>query len=163
MSATPSDIGAPGAAEARLLPRDPAFAERARLEFSRQGFVALLGAELSAVSPGAVEIVLPIRPQLSRQHGYAHAGAAWAIADSAAGFAAQTLLGPSDGVLTVELKINLLAPAKGDRLIARGVVERAGRRLTVGRSDVYAETGGVETRVAIAFGAFMAMEGLADA
>lgn len=145
-----------------LLPRDPAYVERVRAEFSRQGFMALLGAELGAVAPGAVEIVLPIRPQLSQQHGYAHAGAAWAIADSAAGFAAQTLLGPRDGVLTVELKINLLAPARGERLIARGAVERAGRRLTVGRSDVFAEAGGVETRVALALGTFMTMEGLAD-
>jgi uncharacterized protein (TIGR00369 family) len=108
-----------------------------------------------------VEIVLPIRPELAQQHGYAHAGAAWAIADSAAGYAAQTLLAPQDGVLTVELKINLLAPARGVRLIARGQVERAGRRLTVARSDVFAiDETGAEKPVALAVGTFMCMEGL---
>lgn len=117
----------------------------------------LLGAELGAVRPGAVEIALPLRPELSQQHGYAHAGAAWAIADSASGFAAQTLMAADEGVLTVELKINLLAPAVGERLIARGRVERAGRRLTVGRSDVFALADGVERQVALAIGTFVAV------
>ncbi len=141
-------------------PRDPAYAARVREGFARQGFMALLGAELVSVAPGAVEIALPLRPELAQQHGYAHAGAAWAIADSAAGFAAQSLMAPDDGVLTVELKINLLAPARGVRLLARGRVERAGRRLTVARSDVVVEADGAETHVAIALGTFMTMEGL---
>lgn len=141
-------------------PRDPAFAERVRRSFGRQGFMAFLGARLGAIGPGAVEIVLPLRPELSQQHGYAHAGAAWAIADSAAGYAAQTLMNAEDGVLTVELKINLLAPALGERLIARGRVERAGRRLTVARADVAAVLDGTETPVATALGTFMTMTGL---
>ena len=142
--------------------RDPNYAARAAATFAAQGFMATLGAELVAVAPGAVEIALPIRPELSQQHGFAHAGAAWSIADSAAGFAAQTLMAAEDGVLTVELKINLLAPARGERLIARGRVERAGRRLTVGRSDVYAVAAGRETHIATALGTFMTMPGLAD-
>ncbi len=147
-----------------MTPRDPDFAARVRRGFAGQGFMPLLGAELVSVAPGAVEIALPLRPALSQHHGYAHAGASWAIADTAAGFAAQTLMAAEDGVLTVELKINLLAPARGLRLIARGRVERAGRRLTVGRADVVAVAeDGRETAVALAIGTFMTLPGLADA
>ncbi len=141
--------------------RDPDFAARVARGFAAQGFMRLLGARLGTVAAGMVEIALPLRPELSQQHGYAHAGVAWAIADSAAGFAAQTLMAADEGVLTVELKINLLAPAAGERLIARGRVERAGRRLTVCRSDVFAVVDGGERHVALALGTFMAMPGLA--
>lgn len=143
-------------------PRDPDFLARAHRAFAEQGFMALIGARLASVAPGAVEIELPIRPELSQQHGYAHAGAAWSIADTAAGFACQSLMAAGEGVLTVELKINLLAPAKGERLIARGQVERAGRRLTVARADVYAVSDATETHVALATGTFMVMAGLTD-
>lgn len=144
-------------------PRDPAYAERVRQSFARQTFMTLLGAEIVSVAPGLVEIALPVRPGICQQHGYVHAGACWSIADTAAGYAAQTLMRPEDGVLTVELKINLLAPARGHRLIARGRVERAGRRLTVVRSDVFAEAeGSGELPVATALGTFIAVEGLAD-
>lgn len=146
----------------RLEPRDPDFRDRVHDSFARQRFMALIGARLGAVEPGAVDIELPLRPELEQQHGYAHAGAAWAIADSAAGYASQSLMAADDGVLTVELKINLLAPAKGERLVARGRVERAGRRLTVARADVYAVSDGAETPVALAIGTFMTLVGLAD-
>ncbi|HUF56228.1 MAG TPA: PaaI family thioesterase [Thermohalobaculum sp.] len=143
-------------------PRDPAYAERVRESFRRQAFMTLLGAEVVSVAPGAVEIALAVRPELGQQHGYVHAGACWSIADSAAGFSAQSLMAAEDGVLTVELKANLLAPAEGTRLIARGRVERAGRRLTVARSDVFAERDGGERHVLTALGTFMAMPGLGD-
>jgi uncharacterized protein (TIGR00369 family) len=144
-----------------MTPRDPDFAGKVRRSFAKQAFMDLLGARLGAIAPGRGEIVLPLRPELGQQHGYAHAGAAWAIADSAAGYAAQTLMAAEDGVLTVELKINLLAPARGARLIARGQIERAGRRLVVARSDVVAvDAAGAETAVALAVGTFMCMEGL---
>jgi uncharacterized protein (TIGR00369 family) len=143
-------------------PRDPNYRARVHDTFVRQNFMVLLGARLLSVTPGAVEIELPIRPDLEQQHGFVHAGAAWSIADSAAGFASQSLMAADEGVLTVELKINLLAPAKGERLIARGRVERAGRRLMVGRSDVYALSGRTETHVAIAMGTFIVVTGLAD-
>ena len=145
-----------------LEPRDPDFAERVRASFSRQGFMALLGAELDRVEAGRVTIRLPLRAELSQQHGYAHAGAAWSIADSAAGYAAQTLMAAGDGVLTVEMKINLLAPAEGDLLRATGLVERAGRRLTVVRSDVFAVAGADERHVATMLGTMMTMSGLAE-
>jgi uncharacterized protein (TIGR00369 family) len=143
-----------------MTPRDPDFAGKVRRSFARQAFMGLLGARLGDIAPGAVDIVLPLRPELSQQHGFAHAGAAWAIADSAAGYAAQTLMAAEDGVLTVELKINLLAPARGERLIARGRVERAGRQLTVARSDVVAVEDGREVAVALAVGTFMRMAGM---
>lgn len=141
-------------------PRDPDWATRVAEGFAAQGFMALLGAELGALAPGEVEIRLPLRPELSQQHGYAHAGAAWAIADSAAGFAAQSLMAPGDGVLTVELKINLMAPAEGTALVARGRVERAGRQLTVCRSDVHAEGPAGLRHIATALGTFMRMAGI---
>ncbi|NCO15657.1 MAG: PaaI family thioesterase [Alphaproteobacteria bacterium] len=147
-----------------MTPPDPDYAARVARGFKAQGFMALLGAELISVAPGVVEIALPLRPALSQHHGYAHAGATWAIADTAAGFAAQTLMAAADGVLTVEVKINLLSPAKGARLIARGTVERAGRRLTVARADVVAVAeDGRESAVALALGTFMTLPGLADA
>jgi uncharacterized protein (TIGR00369 family) len=141
--------------------RDPDFEARVRRGFVAQPFMALLGARLVHVAPGAVDILLPLRPELAQHHGFAHAGVSWAIADTAAGFAAQSLMAPTDGVLTVELKINLLAPARGDHLIARGRIERAGRRLTIGRSDVVAVADGQEIPVALAIGTFMVMEGFA--
>jgi len=143
-------------------PRDPDFRTRVARSFDNQPFMELIGAKLLSVDPGTVEIGLPLRPDLAQQHGYTHAGVAWSIADTAGGFAAQSLMAAEDGVLTVELKINLLAPAKGERMIARGHVERAGRRLTVARADVYAVEGATETHIAIAFGTYMTMTGLAD-
>jgi uncharacterized protein (TIGR00369 family) len=143
-------------------PRDPNYRARVHQTFAQQDFMELIGARIISVTPGAVEIELPIRRELHQQHGFAHAGAAWSIADSAAGFASQSLMAADEGVLTVELKINLLAPAKGERLIARGRVERAGRRLTVARSDVYAVADGAETHVATAMGTYMVMGGLAN-
>ncbi len=140
--------------------RDPDFARRVAASFARQGFMVHLGAQLVTVRAGAVEISLPLGPHLSQQHGYGHAGAAWAIADSASGFAAMSLLAPGDGILTVELKINLLAPARGERLVARGRVERPGRTLTVCRSDVLAVSAGTETPIATTLGTFMCLAGL---
>lgn len=144
-----------------LAPRDPDYVARVRSAFAKQAFMTLIGAHLAEVEPGFVRIVLPLRAELCQQHGYAHAGAAWSIADSAAGFAAQSLMAAGDGVMTVELKINLLAPADGVRLVAEGRVERAGRRLTVARADVHSEAAdGTRKAVAIALGTFMCMSGL---
>ena len=144
-----------------MTPRDPDFVDRVHRSFARQPFMGLLGAALHRVEPGFVEIVLPLREALCQHHGYAHAGATFTIADNAGGYAAQTLMAAGDGVLTVELKINLLSPGRGERLIARGRVERAGRRLTVCRSEVVAvDAHGAETPVAVTLGTFMCMEGL---
>ncbi|MDT8344177.1 MAG: PaaI family thioesterase [Thermohalobaculum sp.] len=142
--------------------RDPDFAARVHTSFARQHFMTLIGARLAAIAPGEVTIELPVRADLEQQHGFVHAGACWSIADSAAGYASQTLMAAADGVLTVELKINLLAPASGELLRARGRVERAGRQLMVGRADVYGVADGAEKHVATALGTFMVMPGLGD-
>ncbi|MGH3346108.1 MAG: PaaI family thioesterase [Nocardioides sp.] len=111
--------------------------DRITRSFESQGLMRLLGARLTHVGPGLVRIVLPSRPEVSQQHGYVHAGATSAIADTAGGYAALSLLGRDDEVLTVEYKINLLAPAEGDHLEAVGTVVKAGRTLTVCTLEVF--------------------------
>ena len=101
--------------------------------------MALLGARLELIEPGRVEISLPYRSELTQQHGYIHAGIITAIADSACGYAALTLMPADTEVLSVEFKINLLRPAAGENFVARGVVIRSGRTLSVARADVFAE------------------------
>lgn len=123
---------------------------RVRDSFERQGLMGLLGARLAHIGPGLVRIVLPSRPEVSQQHGFVHAGATSAIADTAGGYAALTLFPEGSEVLTVEYKINLLAPAAGDHLEAVGTVRRSGRTLTVCQLDVYAVTD--SSRVLVATG-----------
>lgn len=120
--------------------RDEASPEvRARItaSFERQGLMRHLGARLAHIAPGRVHIVLPGRPEVTQQLGYIHAGATSAIADSAGGYAALTLFPEDADVLTVEYKINLLAPAEGEHIEAVGTVLRAGRTLTVCRLEVF--------------------------
>ncbi|MET7664624.1 PaaI family thioesterase [Streptomyces sp. NPDC005463] len=112
--------------------------ERVRASFDQQGPMAHLGARLTRIAPGVVHIALPARPEVTQQHGYFHAGATSSIADSAGGYAAFTLFPEDTEVLTVEYKINLLAPALGDRLEAVGTVLKAGRTLTVCQLEVFA-------------------------
>ena len=123
---------------------------RVRASFARQGLMTHLGAELIEVGAGTCAISCRPRPELSQQHGYVHAGVVAAIADSAAGYAAMSLTPEGSEVLTVEFKLNLLAPAAGDLLMARGRVVRAGRTLTVCESTVGALRDGEETQCAIA-------------
>ena len=118
-----------------------------------------IGATLGDVSEGRVEIILVPTPDVSQQHGFVHAGAVSAIADSAAGYAALSLMPAGRGVLTTEFKINLLAPAMGDRLIARGKVVKAGRTLTLAQSEVVADSDGRERLVALLTATLMAIEG----
>jgi uncharacterized protein (TIGR00369 family) len=117
-----------------------------------------LGATLGSISPGVVEIALRPHASISQQHGFVHAGAVTAIADSAAGYAALTLMPSGTGVLSTEFKINLLAPAVGDRIVARGRVVKAGRTLTVAQTEVFAETGGEEKLIALLTATMMAVE-----
>src|SRR5262245_27574856 len=112
-----------------MTPEDPNYAERVRASFGRQHAMEFLGAQLRAVEPGETEIVLPFREELSQQHGFIHAGIVTAIADSACGYAALSLMPSGVGVLTVEFKVNLLHPASGGRLVARGQVVKPGRTL----------------------------------
>ena len=127
---------------------DPEFVARIRASFERQLMMHTIGATLETVAPGRADISLPFRADLTQQHGYLHAGVVATIADSACGYAAYTLMPADSSVLTVEYKINLLAPARGDRFVARATVLRPGRTLTVAQADVFASTGGTETRAA---------------
>jgi uncharacterized protein (TIGR00369 family) len=126
-------------------PRDANYRERVRKSFRRQKFMKTLGAELVKVEPGFCEIRLPYREALEQQHGFMHAGAVGAIADSAGGYAAYTLMSQNDSVLSVEYKLNLLEPAQGEAVIARGRVVRSGRTLAVCQVDVFALRDGVES------------------
>jgi uncharacterized protein (TIGR00369 family) len=128
--------------------RDPDFRERVKTSFSRQRFMATLGASLALIEPGEVHIELPFSPHLSQQHGYLHAGATTAIADSANGYAALTLAPADAEVLAVEFKINLMAPASAPRFLARGRVLRPGRRLSVCLAEVVALNGTAQEIVA---------------
>jgi len=121
------------------IPADDDELRRRILEtFSRQGLLRTLRAELTRVAPGSVEIVMPFHEGLTQQHGFAHAGAVAAIADTACGYAALTQMPSDAAVLTVEFKVNLLAPASGRTFIARARVLRSGRTLTVAAADVLA-------------------------
>jgi uncharacterized protein (TIGR00369 family) len=128
-------------------PPDPAFEARVRQSFGKQRFMTALGATLERVAPGEVEIRLPFRADLTQQHGFLHAGAMTTIGDSACGYAALTLMPPGTAVLTVEFKVNLLAPGEGETVVARGRVLKAGRTLTVCAADVFAVRGGEEKLV----------------
>jgi uncharacterized protein (TIGR00369 family) len=116
-----------------------AIARRVEASFARQAIMETLGAHLARVAPGEVEIVLAVSPRVSQQHGFVHAGAVATIADSAAGYAALTTMPTGAGALTAEFKINLLAPAAGERLVAVGRVVKAGRTLTVAQAEGFAE------------------------
>ena len=118
-------------------PRNPAFAEEIKQSFVKQTIMGLIGAELSRVDPGLIEITLPYRADLAQQHGYLHAGIVTTIADSACGYAAYSLMPPNSEVLSVEFKVNLLRPAKGEKFLAVAEVVKAGKTLTVVRADVF--------------------------
>lgn len=135
----------------------PDFEARLRASFARQRVMEMLGADLGAIRPGSVAIELPFRTDLTQQHGFIHAGIISAIADSACGYAALTLMPPEAAVLTVEFKINLLAPAKGERFIARARVVRSGRTLSTCAADVVAVEHGEERVVATMLATVMAV------
>jgi uncharacterized protein (TIGR00369 family) len=141
------------------IPADPDFERRVRTSFGKQSIMATIGAKLTHIAPGEVEIALPVADHISQQHGFVHAGAVATIADSAAGYAALSLMPPGAGVLTTEFKINLMAPAAGDRLIARGSVVRAGRTLTVALAEVHAEADGKLKLVALLTASMMTIQG----
>jgi len=143
-------------------PRDPNFAERIRDSFSRQSFMGLIGADLTQVEPGLVEIRLPYGEDLCQQHGYFHGGVIGTLADNAGGYAAFTTLAAKDSLLTVEYKMNIVAPGQGEALVAVGTVLKPGRRLTVVDAKVYGETAGERKLCATALCTLMTMEDMSD-
>ena len=142
--------------------RNPDFAARVQKSFDAQGVMGHIGARLGSVRPGYCEIELPYSEAVSQQHGFFHGGIIGTIADSAAGYAAFSLMAPKDGVLTVEYKLNLMAPADGDRLFARGHVLRPGKTLTVTRAEVSVFKDGHETVCAAMQQTIMRMVGWSD-
>ena len=140
----------------------PGFAERVRQSFERQGAMALIGARLLDLRPGYCALALRPRPETSQQHGYVHAGILATLVDSAGGYAGYSLFPENASVLTVEFKLNLLAPAQGERIVAEGFVVKSGRTLTITRGEVHAERDGARTLVAIMQQTLMALHGKAD-
>jgi len=121
-------------------PADPRFAQRCRESFARQKAMALIGATLTVVEPGYVEIELPYRDDLTQQKGFIHGGVLGMIADTACGYCAFSLMPAGCSLVTVEYKINILAPARRS-LVAMGQVIKPGRTLTIARGEVYADDG----------------------
>lgn len=141
---------------------DEKFESRVRESFSRQGLMKHLGAELVELKAGHATIRVPFRPELTQQHQYFHAGVSGAIADSACGYAAYTLMPANSSVLTVEYKLNLLAPAEGEELTARARVLRSGRTLKVCAADVHARKNGKEVHCATMLATIMCLPGKPD-
>jgi uncharacterized protein (TIGR00369 family) len=145
-----------------FVPANPAFEVRVRDSFARQAAMDLIGARLAEILPGRCSIELPVRDDLTQQHGFVHGGVVSMIADSAGGYAAFSLMPADASVLTVEFKLNLLAPARGDRLVAIGTVLKPGRTLSVTRADVFAHDGSRETLIATMQQTLMVMHGASD-
>jgi uncharacterized protein (TIGR00369 family) len=145
-----------------FLAKAAGFEERVRGSFNRQPLMHTLGASLARVAAGEVEIVMPVAPRFCQQHGFVHAGVVSALGDTACGYAAFSLMPASAGVLTTEFKVNLLAPAAGERLVAVGRVVKPGRTLTVAQAEVFAEAAGERRLVALLTATLMAVEGRED-
>jgi len=140
-------------------PPDERFADRVRESFAKQAIMRTFEARLTDVLPGRVEITMPFRDDLTQQHGFLHAGAIATIVDSACGYAAYSLMPADAAVLSIEFKVNMLAPAKGERLIARASVIRAGRQIIVCSGDAFMLSGGGEKHVASMTGTMMTVRG----
>jgi uncharacterized protein (TIGR00369 family) len=143
--------------------QDPGYEARVRASFAKQQLMTSIGASIDEVTPGRVSLRLSFRDDLTQQHGFLHAGTIAALADSACGYAALSLMPPEADVLSIEFKVNMLSPAKGDAIVARGTVIRAGRTIMVCRADVYSVTGAEEKLVAAMQGTMMVARNLTGA
>ena len=140
-------------------PQDPDFQSAVRESFDRLTLMRTIGAALERVAPGEVDVMLPFRNDLTQHHGFMAAAVLTAVVDVACGYAAMTLMPPGSSVLTIEYKANFLAPAWGEKLLARGRVIRPGRTVTVCAGDVVAVDGGRETLVATLLATMMRVTG----
>ena len=143
-------------------PLDPDFKNRINESFSRQKFMDFIGAEISNLGPGYCEIQVPYKKELSQQHGYFHAGVIGTLADNSGGYAAFTLMPSDASILTVEYKLNLMAPGDGDLLISRAQVIKPGRTLTTCRSEIFVVKNRVKTLCAVALMTMMVLSGKSD-
>ena len=137
---------------------DATYEQRTRDSFSRQNAMQTLGATLESVTPGRVTIAMAHRDSLTQQHGFIHAGIVTMLCDTACGFAALSLMPEDAAVLTTEFKVNLLSPAKGERLVAHGRVVRPGKKLMVCLGEVFAEEAGKRKQVALMTASMMVMD-----
>jgi uncharacterized protein (TIGR00369 family) len=135
-----------------------AFEKKVRDSFGRQLFMSTIGAEVTTVDRGRVEIRFPFSPTLTQQNGFVHAGAVTSILDSACGYAALSIASEDSEVLSVEFKVNLLAPGVGESFVARAVVKRAGKRLAVCTADAFAVRAGEEKLIATMLATMMKMD-----
>lgn len=142
--------------------RDPDYERRVRDSFVRQGFLRHCGAVIDELAPGHVTLSVRQAEVLTQQHGFFHGGLIATLADTAAGYAALSMMRPEVGVLSVEFKLNFIAPARGERLVAHGRVIRPGRTLTVCRADVETVDGERVTEVATALLTMMSVDGFQD-
>jgi uncharacterized protein (TIGR00369 family) len=142
--------------------RNEDYANRTHASFERQYFMKTLGARITELDAGFCEVQLSYAKNLTQQHGYFHGGVIGTLADNAGGYAAFTLMNATDSVLTIEYKLNIMAPANGEMLIARGQVLRPGRRVTVAKTDVYSVKDGIETHCATSLGTFMVLPNTPD-
>lgn len=143
----------------RFEPADAAFAERVRASYARQAAMRTIAADLVSVEPGRVVIELPWAQALTQQHGFLHAGMVATALDSACGYAAFSLMHPDAAVLTIEYKINLMAPARGERFRMEGIVVKPGRTITVTEGRAFAIDGGREKLIATMSATLMAVMG----
>ncbi len=144
-------------------PRHNGYEASVRDSFSRGAILHVLETEMIRCEPGYIELHQPITPVTLQHHGYVHGGVISTLMDIVGGHAAQTLMDAVDSVLTIEFKINMLAPGMGDHLRAEGHVIRPGKRITACRMDLYASKDGQETLICIGQGTYMRMEGVSDA
>jgi uncharacterized protein (TIGR00369 family) len=142
-------------------PANPDYEARVRDSFGRQPFMAHIGARITALAPGFCEITVDYRRELTQQHGFVHGGVLASIADSAAGYAAFSLMPADASVLTVEYKLNLLRPGRGEAMIARGRVLKPGRTLSIVQADVFARASG-EEQVVSSLQTLMCLAGRSD-
>jgi uncharacterized protein (TIGR00369 family) len=141
----------------RFEPKNPDYRAIATATFEQQRAMKTLGISISRLEPGEVDLAMEYNAEFTQQHGFIHAGIITAGLDNACGIAAFTLMPPSSGILTVEFKTNLLAPARGERFVFRATVVKPGRTLTVCEARAYATQGGVETLIATMSGTLMAL------
>ena len=146
----------------QFVPANPAFEARVRDSFARQTAMRFIGARVAEVAPGRCTIELPVHEDLTQQHGFVHGGIVGMIADTAGGYAAFSLMAADASVLTVEYKINLIAPARGELLVAVGTVLKPGRTLSITRADVFGRAKGRDTLVATMQQTLMVMQGMKD-
>ncbi|MTI09197.1 PaaI family thioesterase [Curvivirga aplysinae] len=143
-------------------PRNPAFKTRVADSFKRQKFMSTIGAKLGTVEPGYAEIELPFDEALSQQHGFFHGGVIGTLGDNCCGYASFSLMAETDSVLTVEFKVNLMAPGQGEKLIGKGRVIKPGKTLMVSQADIYAVQNGTEKLIATTLATMMVMKNMPD-